>query len=102
MKIHSSKSSKLVKTQPSSLSKARLIIQKRLNQVRTTFKPAQILTVAGAALILYGTGLSFSGNVEEAKIMTEAGGNLCLVSEYLFKQKKEANEQLDKKEKDEE
>jgi hypothetical protein len=100
MKISSSKSSKLANTQPSSLSKAQ-IIQKHLDQVRTSFKPAQMLTILSAALILFGTGLSCSGKVEQGAILSEGGKNLCIVSECLFKQTKEANNQLDKREKDE-
>lgn len=96
MKIHSSKSSKLANTQPSSLSKSQ-IIQKHLHQARTSFKPAQMLTVLSATLIIIGIGLSCSGKVEQGAILSEGGKNLCVVSECLFKQTKEANERLDRK-----
>ncbi len=97
MKIHSSKSSKIAKIKPSVPSKAQ-IIQKHLHQALTSFKPAQMLTVLSATLIIIGIGLSCSGKVEQGAILSEGGKNLCIVSECLFKQTKEANERLDKRE----
>lgn len=96
MKISSSKSSKLVNTQPSSLSKAQ-IIQKRLHQVRTSFKPAQMLTVLSATFIIVGIGFTCSGQTSEGEIIIKGGAELCVVSECLFKQTKEANQRSDKK-----